>query len=159
MLPFAAMVLPSGATLAASLGYGVLSALIPVVNAELYIAAAAAIVARAQQPAMVCVFTAGTMVGKTALYIVSERLMRSRSAKTQAAVNVWIDRLHERRRIVWPVVLASAVVGLPPMYPVTLAAGMLRIGVVGFFVVGFAGRFVRFSVITWAANSWVATWL
>lgn len=145
--------------MAASLGYGVVSALIPVVNAELYIAAAAAVVPRVQQPVMIAIFTAGTMVGKTALYIASERVMRSRSPKTKEAVNAWAGRLHAKQGIVWPIVFASAVVGFPPMYPVTLAAGVLHIGAVGFFIVGYVGRFVRFSVITWAANSWVATWL
>lgn len=158
MLQAAADVLPTAATLAASLGYGLLSSLIPVVNAELYIAGATAIVPRAQQLAMVIAFTAATMVGKTALYVVAERLVQTRSESVQAKVAKWVEQLQRRQALVWPAVFASALVGFPPLYPVTLAAGMLRIGVVGFFVVGCIGRFLRFSAITWAANGWVASW-
>lgn len=150
--------IPTAAILAASLCYGLLSALIPMVNAELYIAGATAVVPRPHRLAMVIAFTAATMVGKTALYVLADRLVRTRPAAAQAQVGRWVEQLRRRQALVWPAVFASALVGMPPLYPVTLAAGVLRIGVVGFFVVGCVGRFLRFSAITWAASGWMASW-
>ncbi len=93
MLPEPATLIPSAMTMAASLGYGFVSAVVPVVNAELYIVAAASVVPRAQQPVMVTIFTLGTMAGKMALYLLAARLVSSRSAKARAQVEQWVDRL------------------------------------------------------------------
>ena len=158
MLPEPATLIPSAMTMAASLGYGFVSAVVPVVNAELYIVAAASVVPRAQQPVMVTIFTLGTMAGKMALYLLAARLVSSRSAKARAQVEQWVDRLRHRQGYVWPVVFASTLFGFPPLYAVTLAAGVLRISMVGFFVVGCIGRFARFSAITWASDGVGGMW-
>lgn len=158
MLPEPSSLVPSAMTLAASLGYGFVSAVVPVVNAELYIVAAASVVPQSQQPAMVGIFTLGTMAGKTALYLAAARLVRACSAAARAQVDDWVERLRRRSSYVWPVVFASTLVGFPPLYAVTLAAGVLRISMLGFFVVGCVGRFARFSAITWAADGVGGLW-
>lgn len=158
MLPEPSSLVPSAMTMAASVGYGFVSAIVPVVNAELYIVAAAAILPQSQQPAMVSLFSLGTMVGKTALYLLAARLVGSCPPTARAQVDRWVARLQHRQGYVWPVVFASTLLGFPPLYAVTLAAGVLRISLVGFFVVGCIGRFARFSAITWAADGVEGLW-
>ena len=43
--------------------------------------------------------------------------------------------------------LASALVGVPPFYVVSIIAGTMKIKVWQFFSIGFMGRLIRFSIL------------
>jgi membrane protein YqaA with SNARE-associated domain len=45
------------------------------------------------------------------------------------------------------VLLASATVGVPPLYVVAIACGAVRMNVVAFFVIGTLGRLVHFAAV------------
>jgi membrane protein YqaA with SNARE-associated domain len=51
---------------------------------------------------------------------------------------------------VWGVVFASASLGLPPLYIVSIVAGMLRLAVVPYLAIATAGRGLRFAVVVLA---------
>lgn len=133
-----------------------LSALVPVFNAEVYVVGAAALLPRAIQPMVVLLFTLGTMAGKAVLYLAAANVMRGSSSSLKSRVESWVEQLQRHRRYAWPLVFASALVGVPPFYAVSLAAGTLRLGLPSFLLLGSAGRFLRFSAITWAVKGW--TW-
>ena len=50
------------------------------------------------------------------------------------------------------VVFVSGALGIPPFYGVSIAAGVLRIRIPTFVLLGFFGRALRFGVLVWAAS-------
>ncbi len=149
--------LHSAATFGGALAYGALSSVVPAFSAELYIVGAAALVPRAMQPLLLLCFTIGTMAGKTFLYLAAERVVQRSPPRAKVKVESWVGQLQRHRRWAWLLVLVSAFVGLPPFYFVSLAAGILRLGLAGFWVFGSVGRACRFAAIAWAVEglSWI----
>lgn len=110
-------------SLVAALGYGLVSAFVPLLNAEAY-----AVAAGRMQPihvvAAVVALAAGQTVGKLVLFEAarrgSARFAGNRTGEDRSA------RIRARmtgRRSVATVVLAAATLGLPPLAAVSLAAG------------------------------------
>ena len=139
---------------ASSLGFGLLSALVPVVNAEIWVAGAAAILPKSRYPAMLVFFTLGTMIGKGLVFMGAEKLAVKATPKVRERIERVSSLLHRRPAMAWPVVFLSAVVGIPPYYPITIAAGIVRMGLVMFLAVGYAGRLARFAAIAYGVSAW-----
>jgi membrane protein YqaA with SNARE-associated domain len=139
---------------ASALGFGLLSALVPVVNAELWVAGAAALLPKSRYPAMLALFTMGTMLGKGLVFMGAEKLAARATPKVRERIERVSSLLHRRPAMAWPVVFLSAVVGVPPYYPITIAAGIVRMGLATFFVVGFVGRLARFAAIAYGVSAW-----
>ena len=126
----------------AALSGAVVSSLVPVVNAELLLIGLA-LASPAAAPLLVVVMAAGQMVGKSILFLGGGRLTRA-SLETRLAR--W--RLDGRtRRMGAPLVGISAFTGLPPFYLVSIAAPALGVSFRTFFVVGLAGRLLRFGAL------------
>jgi membrane protein YqaA with SNARE-associated domain len=109
---------------------GVVSALLPVVNAEAYALLAAVRTHRGEAVAVVLALAAGQTIGKLALFETarrgSGRLHARLSRRGEGRAARWHDRvcgLMTRRRTGIPTVLTSASVGLPPLALVSLVAG------------------------------------
>ncbi len=149
-------------------GYSVVSALVPVVNAELYLVG---LMTRQPQLAWWLVglaAAAGQMVGKLAYYYAGRGALRlparlRRRSERQSAGR-WSRRLARfqqtcQNRPVWTagVLLMSASVGLPPYLAIALLAGVGRVPLPTFLVTGLVGRFARFAAIA-ASPGLVATW-
>ncbi|MGH4026796.1 MAG: hypothetical protein ACRDRV_19665 [Pseudonocardiaceae bacterium] len=171
---------------ALTLGVCLISALMPVVNAELYLVALVT-----QQPQLPwwlvgLAAAAGQMLGKLVFYYAGRgslrlpaqqwsirRLSRPWSTRRLSRPrrsadpdrwrrwSAWLTRLQQtcQARPVWTagVLLAAATVGLPPLATTAFVAGAARISPATFMVVGLVGRFVRFSTIA-AAPGLLATW-
>jgi membrane protein YqaA with SNARE-associated domain len=140
--------------LLSALGYGALSAAVPAFNSELYVVGAAAVLPATLVPTMVLVFTLGTMVSKVGLYVAADRALRAAPEPVRARAEEWIRKLQARPVLIWPSVTASAIVGVPPFYPTSIAAGLLRIGLLRFCLIGGLGRLLRFGALTWAVDWW-----
>ncbi|MFI5914750.1 hypothetical protein [Dactylosporangium sp. NPDC051541] len=141
----------------AGLGYGVASALVPIVNAEAYAvlaghrggAAAIAVVALA----------AGQTTGKLLLFEASRRgtgrlstLRRrhDRPGRTASRAARWAEPVRRwlaRRRTGLPTVLLSATVGVPPLALVSIAAGPAGRRHWEFATACLIGRVVRFAAL------------
>lgn len=151
-------------TIAAALGYGTLSALVPVFNAEVYVG----VVAAATEPWLAWISTAaltlGTVVGKVLIFEAARRgssrhrlgkVNRPRreprtglgrwTRRTGAVLLTWLG--HRWRGSL--TILAAAVLGIPPLLAVSVLAGLSRQNVYLFALAVFVGRFVRFAAITW----------
>lgn len=146
---------------ALTLGVCLVSALLPVINAELYLIALAT-----QQPQLrwwLLGLTAavGQLIGKLVYFYLGRGSVRlptrwhrlHRSADPQRHRR-WSGRLTRfrqtcRNRPVWAatVLLTAAVVGLPPLAATSFAAGVAGISVRLFVLTGLIGRFARFSAI------------
>jgi len=129
----------------------VISGLVPIVNGEAVVAGASLAAAPEARLALVAACAAGQMLAKITLYCLArwspERLPR---CTQQALARAREMRIGRRSTAV--VVLTSALVGLPPFYLVTLAAGALRIAPALFVIAGTTGTVARYAVIVWGAT-------
>jgi membrane protein YqaA with SNARE-associated domain len=147
-----------------ALGYGILSAFIPLLNAEAFVVAAAAGGASAAWWGVLGV-SLGQTVGKVAIFVmvrrgVHRRFLRERPRRPareptrawQLKVRDWSARLllHlDRPWIGGLVVFVSASAGVPPLAVVAVVAGLRRTTVVAFTVAVVLGRLARFAVLAW----------
>ncbi|NNF37102.1 MAG: hypothetical protein HKN71_00425 [Gemmatimonadetes bacterium] len=131
----------------------VMSGVVPLVNAELLVAAAAVAVPAPVVPLVVMVATIGQMLSKTALFEVARRAPRHLPARARKALDRAVARVEARQGTAGSLVFASAATGLPPFYGVSLAGGALGMRIRTFLVTGTAGRALRFGVIAWAAHT------
>lgn len=138
----------------------VVSALLPLVNAEAYLGAAATQVSSAAAVWLLATWAAaGQMVGKAAWFLAGRRALdwawlrrRTAGPRWQARLDLWQRRTQERP--VWGSVLmlASATVGFPPFAVMSFLAGRLGFPFAWFLVVGFLGRLLRFAAVLGGAG-------
>ncbi|MEU1590664.1 VTT domain-containing protein [Micromonospora sp. NPDC005710] len=142
---------------AVALGYGVASALVPVVNAEAY----AVVAGQRAGHALIAVvaLALGQTAGKLLLFESarrgSGRLARAvakRGTSGRAAVRAarWTESIRRwlsRRRTALPTVLVSAAVGVPPLAVVSLAAGTAGVRRWEFVGACLTGRVIRFALL------------
>jgi membrane protein YqaA with SNARE-associated domain len=140
-----------------TLGYGLASAFIPVVNAEAYAVLAGHRAGHAVVVVVVLAF--GQTAGKLLLFEAARRgtgrlnqklARRNRSGRAQALAARWAEPLRRwlsRRRTGLPTVFVSAAVGIPPLAVVSLAAGTADLRRWEFATACFVGRSIRFAVL------------
>jgi membrane protein YqaA with SNARE-associated domain len=117
-----------------------LGALLPFVNTEVYLIGAAALVPRALWPPLV---VAGTVL----LYYAGRGMVKLPWRRAQRGLASMQERMEARPTVGKLLYSVSAIVGLPPFYVTTLAAGAVGMNFVFFLVVGFVGRLIRFAVV------------
>lgn len=138
---------------------GLGSALVPILNAEVYVVATAGAAHPALVPLLVVAVACGQTAGKVALFEAarrgSARLRRHRSRRPGR----WATRISGAlgsRRSGNSLVLASAALGLPPLAAVSLAAGASGQRRWEFALLCLAGRTARFAVlalpVAWALS-------
>jgi membrane protein YqaA with SNARE-associated domain len=134
---------------------GVVSALLPVVNAEAYALLAAARTHGVAAVSVVLALAVGQTIGKLVLFQSarhgSGRLHTRLCRRGEGRAARWHDRvcgLMTRRRTGLPTVMASATVGLPPLALVSLVAGASAQRRWEFGTVCLVGRSVRFAALT-----------
>jgi membrane protein YqaA with SNARE-associated domain len=144
--------------IALTVGVCLLSSLIPVVNAEIYIVAL--VTAQPQVPWWLVGLAAafGQMIGKVFFYYAGRGVLRlpkrlSRISEWERRGR-WAQRLQRfqdtcRDRPFWSagVLLVSASLGLPPFAALAVVAGIARVDARIFVATGFTGRFIRFGAI------------
>jgi membrane protein YqaA with SNARE-associated domain len=145
--------------LIAVLGVGIASALVPLINIEAYLGVRASVGGLDGVWLLGFVAALGQMIGKIAWYYLGANALswgwvrrRMDTPKTQARLDRWRTRTQERPVLAGGLVLVSALVGLPPFAVVAVLAGQLRIGLVLFFVLGLAGRWLRFAAVLGGAG-------
>ncbi|WP_152363522.1 hypothetical protein [Microlunatus speluncae] len=166
---------PELVALLTSLGFGVVSAIVPIANAEAYVIASQVTAVAGPIPIAVGVGL-GQSVGKLLLFLGIRRgrdfwfFRRRQHPPAPAPVDnpepsdqpltrmarfrAWLHRIVARLLELvgtnsWglPIVLVAAVVGLPPLYAVTLIAGASRMRALWFWLVVAGGRVARFVVV------------
>ncbi|WP_148256802.1 hypothetical protein [Kribbella flavida] len=147
-----------------AVGFGIGSAVVPVLNAEAYVLGVG--VSGALDPVVAAVgVSVGQTIGKVAMFLAVRHrpgytAKKSKEPKQVDLDSRWgrfvqwnrdvskrlLDALSDRR---WgiPVTLLSASVGIPPLYGVALIAGASRMGVLTFSLSVLAGRLARFVTL------------
>ena len=152
-----------------SIGYGVLSSLVPIFNSEIYIVASQ-VGGFAAEATTAIGCAVGQSIGKVGIVLALRRgvnlrvLRRIRDRPRKPAgrfrtrLRDWSDRamglLGDPR---WGVLIVflSASVYLPPLYPVTLAVAEARMSVVLFGVAVLVGRMLLFLAIAFGVSALV----
>ena len=145
-----------------SVGFGAVSAVVPVVNAEAYVVGSQVSAIAGAVPIAVGVGI-GQTFGKLVLFLSVRqgknlpwiRHRRAEAARGPAGpfrtrVRAAIARLLElvgQKRWGLPIVLLAAVVGLPPLYAVALLAGATTMRTLWFALVVLLGRVTRFVLL------------
>lgn len=163
------------AAIGAAIGTGFVSAVFPLVNAELATGAAAWGLERPLAWGVVVAITVGQVAGKLVVYEGARggrrlglrwRLARQRRRPAQpapqprppgrwAALGAKLLGAMEGRWRCNAVVVLSAVVSLPPLFATSVAAGLIRMRRLDFAVCVACGRLVRFAAIAWPVLTWV----
>jgi membrane protein YqaA with SNARE-associated domain len=141
---------PSGlgtaALWAATFLFALGSGLVPFVfNTELYLLGVA-VLTDASPVAIVALMTLGQMLGKFAVYKAGRGSLnvdwiRRRAASHAASV------FTRRPANSFATLVLSSVTGVPPFYAVSFMAGVLRLPVAAFLVIGTTGRVIRFAAV------------
>lgn len=151
-----------------TLGYCVLSALLPVFNTELYLVGLAAAQPQLHWALLGLTAAVGQMIGKVVFYyagrgvpMLPARLRRDPDRQRAVRWAHRVQRFQEfsQQRRMWTVgtLLASALIGLPPFAATSVLAGWARVRLVTFLVTGLIGRFIRFAAVA-AFPSLLSTW-
>jgi membrane protein YqaA with SNARE-associated domain len=146
------------------LGYGTVSAFIPLINAEAFVVAAAAGGAMAAWWGVAGV-SLGQTIGKVAIFVmvrkgVHRKFLRERPRRpAKQPTSAWRLRLRDWSARLLPhldrplvgglVVLVSASAGVPPLAVVAVVAGLRRTPLAVFVVAVLLGRAARFAAIAW----------
>ncbi|HET9650399.1 MAG TPA: hypothetical protein VFP34_19500 [Microlunatus sp.] len=145
-----------------SIGFGVVSAIFPPVNAEAYVIVSQVSAVIGAVPIALGV-AVGQTIGKLALFYSvragrDSRFAQHRRQRAQArprgrfrlrfdAAMAWLLRLVGTKRWGLPITFLAAVVGIPPLYAVALLAGATRMRASLFALMVLSGRIVRFVLI------------
>lgn len=125
--------------------YCVGSAVIPLMHAEAYLIAASALTPPTLSWALVFAATAGQMVGKVVMYGAGKGVLRLPSERMRRRLAALTARYEDHSSVGNWVIFLSAASGLPPFYAISVAAGMLRVPLGRFILLGATGRFLRFT--------------
>ena len=135
-----------------------LGALLPFVNTEIYLIGAAALAPRALWAPLVVSGSLGAMAGKVLLYYAGRGVVKLPGGRVKKGLESMQTRMEERPHLGKALYAVSAVVGLPPFYVTTVAAGAVRMNFAYFLTVGFIGRLIRFAAVValpGAARAWM----
>ncbi len=141
------------------LGVAFASALIPLINIEVYLIGLAAVTSTEHVWLLASVAGVGQMIGKLVWYYLGANALRwgwvrrkMENPKALAKLELWRGRTHDRPLVGALLLFASAAGGFPPFAIVAVIAGQLRLNVVVFMTVGIVGRTLRFAAFLGGAG-------
>jgi membrane protein YqaA with SNARE-associated domain len=155
-----------------SVGYGLLSSLVPIFNSEIYIVASQ-VGGFTEEVTTAVGCAVGQTIGKVGTVLAlrgggRSRLMRrlrerrerprKPAGRVRTRLRAWSDLLLGllgKPRWGVPIVFLSACLAIPPLYAVTLAVPATRMSVIPFGVAVFLGRMVLFLAIAFGVSALV----
>jgi membrane protein YqaA with SNARE-associated domain len=129
-------------------GLLVVSALVPIVNGEVIVLSAVALVhSTPGLVGVVLVATASQMTGKSLLYWSGRGAASMKATQASERLARWRRRLEGHPAQAFGVMTLSAASGVPPMYAVTLLAGAIRIAFANFVAACACGHLLRYAAL------------
>lgn len=138
------------AVVAGTFAYCLAGGVLPVLNAEVYIVAAGAKAPAEWAVPIILAATVGQMVGKSVTYWLGRGSLTlpwpsvTRRIEEARAVAVKYEKAEGA------VTFLSAVVGLPPFYLVSVAAGVVNMPFAKYLLLGTLGRLIHFGGLFYA---------
>jgi membrane protein YqaA with SNARE-associated domain len=134
-----------------TLGFGAVSAVIPIFNMEAYITLTYARTDSQSALALAFIGSLGQNLGKLVWYYICLGALdiawlkrRMESPRRQASYQRWSNFVQGRPLVSGGLTFVSAAVGFPPFFAMAMVAGTLRMNVVVFFLAGLLGRTLFF---------------
>ncbi len=134
------------------LGVSIASALLPLINIEVYLIGMAAVSAHHDIWFLAAVGGLGQMLGKLVWYYLGANALRwgwirrkMEKPKAQAKLELWRGRTQHRPLVGAGLLFVSGFSGFPPFAILAVLAGQLRMNLAIFLLVGFLGRTLRFA--------------
>ena len=134
------------------LGVSIASALVPLINIEVYLLGLAAVSTTHGTWFLAAVGGFGQMLGKLVWYYLGANALRwgwirrkMEKPKAKAKLALWQHRTQDRPLVGATLLFVSAVSGFPPFAIIAVLAGQLRMNLWIFLGVGFVGRTIRFA--------------
>jgi membrane protein YqaA with SNARE-associated domain len=125
---------------------GVISGFVPVVNLEVYLVWVAALTPGSQAVAITGLATVGQMTAKTLMYLAGAGIVKISVRKPGKTLLTVQQKMAQWKHRIGLFLFASASLGVPPFYVVSIAAGICRVPLPAFLIWGLVGRFIRFAV-------------
>jgi len=150
-----------------SVAFGVVSAIVPVVNAEVYVLVSQVSAVAGAVPVAVgvgigqtigkCLLFSGVRRGKQFRFVREHRAAartreRGRFGRAMHEALKFLLRLVGTKRWGLPITLMAAIVGFPPLYAVALLAGATDMKLRYFASVVLIGRVSRFLLVAYGVN-------
>jgi membrane protein YqaA with SNARE-associated domain len=124
-----------------------IGAVFPIMNAELYMLFVSSLADPGVLVPVVLLGAAGQITGKVVMYYggrSAPRIIPARAVAKIDAVRARLEGTVGRQSLI---VFVSAVTGFPPLYVVSVVAGVMRLPLAAFVLCGFSGRVIRFAII------------
>jgi len=129
------------------------SGVIPFINAEVLVVAAAAALPAVGIPLVAVTSTLGQMTSKASLFGLARWAPQRLPERARSALERSGEVIQRGGRAADTVVFASAATGLPPFYGISLAAGAVGMRLGRFLLAGGLGRLIRFSALAWLGKT------
>ncbi len=141
-----------------TIGYCVVSALVPVFSTEVYLVGLAIAQPQLHWGWLALTAAIGQLIGKIVFYYAGRKAptlpFSLHRGRDQQRAGHWAHQLHRLRdslqqnpKQMTTVLLVSALTGLPPFAATSALAGLARLPLLTFVVTGLTGRFTRFAAI------------
>jgi membrane protein YqaA with SNARE-associated domain len=141
------------------LGVSVASALVPIINLEVYLIGLSALAADDRLWYLAAVGGLGQLIGKLVWYYLGANALRwgwvrkkVETPKAQAKLQLWQRRTQERPLLGALLLVVSGFSGFPPFAIVAVLAGQLRMNLAVFVVGTMVSRTLRFAVFLYAGK-------
>lgn len=122
-------------------------ALVPLVNTEIYLLSVSAVTPDGFAVPLAIAATTGQMIGKVGLYYVGRGVLRIPGERVRRGIAAARELMLRHSRASRLTLCASALVGLPPFYVMSIAWGAAGMSLTFFIVCGTAGRLIRFAAV------------
>lgn len=143
----------------ALLGVSVASALVPLINLEVYLIGLSALASDDRLWYLAAVGGLGQLIGKLIWYYLGANALRwgwvrkkVETPKAQAKLELWQRRVHDRPVVGALLLMVSGFSGFPPFAIVAVLAGQLRMNLVVFIMGTMVSRTLRFAVFLYAGK-------
>lgn len=137
-----------------TLGYAILSSLVPIFNVEIYLVAIATQIPPGLAIPVAVAAGVGQALGKVVWYYGSLKSMelpwmrkRMHTERWKRSFDKWQGRVHDRPWAAGAFMFISALVGVPPLLVMGAVAGALRMNMVMFMTTIIVGRSIQSWVI------------
>lgn len=127
--------------------FSLAGAVVPVLNAEIYLVAVAALASPAKLVPVVLAATFGQVLGKLPFYLAGRGVLRIPMGRYEARVEEYRARFERSRWAVDTALFASASWGVPPFLITPYLAGFFDVSFARFFAWSLVGRVLRFGAI------------
>jgi membrane protein YqaA with SNARE-associated domain len=127
--------------------FSLVGAVVPVLNAEIYLAAVAAFASPAKLVPVVLAATLGQVLGKIPFYLAGRGVLRLPVGRYEARVEEYRGRFERSRWAVDVALFSSASWGVPPFLVGPYLAGFFDVSFARFLAWSLVGRALRFAVI------------